>query len=247
MLSINPSLIGMDYKTLVSIVEHINRFYFLEISNYNIENKQYILSGTHNSLKLLEYIWETYTYTLDIINQLLKVESINEIHTLCKMEWETPLDDERLNGFTYLNLNIPHHTSYLNKCVSTFRSHFQDLFSKYPVSVLLLEHKYICNLNGRVFSCSKSCIEDLYKITRSEYLEKILDTEQYNTIDILIEICSYKSARSTQWITIQNTLIDELKVNHIMEISPKKILIKMIEKQFEHIEPKLNLDLEYLN
>ena len=94
-----------------------------------------------------------------------------------------PIDLER--GFAVIPLkgiDVPFHSTFLRSGVKPFRSFLLKKINKTSIDPGKLVGKYIPNVTAKPFEISKEYFEEVYKLTNSPRIAKVLeDWEKYET------------------------------------------------------------------
>jgi fatty acid synthase subunit beta, fungi type len=77
-------------------------------------------------------------------------------------------------------IDVPFHSAFLKPGVGSFRRCLHQYIAKENVDIKQLERKYIPNLTAKPFEVSKTYFEDVYRVTGSEVLKKVLDEVRYS-------------------------------------------------------------------
>lgn len=112
-------------------------------------------------------------------------EQLIEIISNCKKETlkkPTPIHLER--GFAVVPLkgiDVPFHSTFLRSGVKPFRSFLMKNIHKTSVDPSKLIGKYIPNVTAQPFEISKEYFEEVYKLTNSPRIAKVLeDWDKYS-------------------------------------------------------------------
>ncbi|WBW74907.1 fatty acid synthase beta subunit Fas1 [Schizosaccharomyces osmophilus] len=199
MVAANPSRVSPTFTdaALRFIVDHIGEQtkLLLEIVNYNVENQQYVVSGNLMSLCTLGHVLNFLkvqkidfqklieTLTLDQLKEQLSeiVEGCHE-KTLKQKEEQGHLELERGFATIPLKIDVPFHSSFLRGGVRMFREYLLRKISPHQINVSKLRGKYIPNLTAKPFEISKEYFQNVYELTGSQRIKKILQNwDQYNS------------------------------------------------------------------
>lgn len=206
MVSINPSRIGKTIEDLEKIVNAMNyNNHFVEIVNYNILNRQYIITGDIESLSKTISAFEN--------------DLSNSIH-LGRTKTSVVLS----------GIDLPFHSSYMTDRAKNFRSQLTSVFTEeYNYNALV--GKYIPNLTGKVFEISKQYAQLILDIDplNDSILHLYNDWDMYDNntraMIFFIELLTLQFCNKVKWIDTSE--IFEKNCNVVYEISPKPILTKM--------------------
>ena len=195
MIAVNPGRVSATFNqdALQFVVEKVasRTQWLLEIVNYNVENQQYVAAGDLRAL-------DTLTNTLNLIKiQKIDIVKLQESMSLEEVEGHLfeiideiskksiakpqPIELER--GFACIPLrgiSVPFHSSYLRNGVKPFKNFMKGCILKENVKADRLIGKYIPNLTAKPFEITKEYFQNVYDLTGSDKIKKILDNwEQY--------------------------------------------------------------------
>lgn len=190
MCAVNPSRISKTFneQALQYVVENIAEHtgWLLEIVNYNVANAQYVAAG---DLRALDCLTNVTNYLkqqrIDIqsLMQKMSMEDVRghlrEIIGECAKQTEAkpkPLDLQR--GFATIPLkgiDVPFHSTFLRSGVKPFRSFLLKKINKTSIDPAKLVGKYIPNVTAKPFQLTREYFEDVYKLTNSPKIGKILE------------------------------------------------------------------------
>lgn len=190
MCAVNPSRVSPTFNdaALRFVVDETSKRtgWLLEIVNYNVENQQYVTAGDLRGLDALTNVLNVIKLNkIDIVKlqQQLSIEEvtkhlyeiIDEVkqRTLAKPQ---PIELER--GFAVIPLkgiDVPFHSSYLMNGVKPFQRFLCKKIPKSSVKPQDLIGKYIPNLTAKPFELTKEYFTDVYNLTKSEKIKKIID------------------------------------------------------------------------
>lgn len=190
MCAINPTRVNPTFNdaALRFVVDEVasKTGWLLEIVNYNVENTQYVAAGDLRALDTLTNVLNVLklnkidivklqaSMSLDDVREHLK-EIIDEVskQSIAK---EQPIDLQR--GFAVIPLkgiSVPFHSSYLMSGVKPFQRFLCKKIPKSSVKPNDLINKYIPNLTAKPFEITKEYFEEVYELTKSEKIKKIID------------------------------------------------------------------------
>jgi enoyl reductase-like protein/acyl dehydratase len=211
MVSVDPSRLGKTVDDLHSVVNEVNeKGGFVQIVNYNVKGKQYILAGEISSLVDTLSGFEGTTYTT------LK-------RTRC--------------GIPLVGIDVPFHSRLLATKVDQFRDLLTNRsFTEANIDPALLNGRYIPNLVGIPFQLSEDFVKTCLDYCDSKILADMLDNwskmdDMEKTRLILIELLAYQFASPVQWIKTQETLFS-LGARQSIEVGPTPVLTRMMQKTF---------------
>ncbi|KAI5956395.1 FAS1 [Candida jiufengensis] len=190
MCAINPSRISATFNdaALRFVVEETSKRtgWLLEIVNYNVENQQYVAAGDLRCLDTLTNVLNVLKINkIDIVKlqEKLSIEEVTnhlyEIIDEVKIKSEQkpqPIELER--GFAVIPLkgiSVPFHSSYLMSGVKPFQRFLCKKIPKSSIKPHDLIGKYIPNLTAKPFELTKEYFENVYELTKSEKIKKIID------------------------------------------------------------------------
>lgn len=210
MISVNPARINKTFNQLKECVNHtFNLGEFVEIVNYNVLNKQYVVAGTIEGLQQMIRLFE-------------ENPSINPGKTRSSI---------MLHGIT-----VPFHSVKMKASAIEFKRIIQKtMLETYDYHCIV--HHYIPNLTGVLFDCSLEYLEIMRPYCDDSIINNIRDS--WNTLSLnsrcrlmFIELLSMQFCSNVQWIKTTDTISDI--VDTVYEIGPKPILTKMIQ---QHSKP----------
>ncbi|KAI5964258.1 FAS1 [Candida pseudojiufengensis] len=190
MCAINPSRISSTFNdsALRFVVEEVSKRtnWLLEIVNYNVENQQYVAAGDLRALDTLTNVLNVLKINkIDIVKLQEKLsieevikhlyEIIDEIKIKSELKPQ-PIELER--GFAVIPLkgiSVPFHSSYLMSGVKPFQRFLCKKIPKSSIKPHDLIGKYIPNLTAKPFQLTKDYFQNVYELTKSEKIKKIID------------------------------------------------------------------------
>ncbi|CAO3634037.1 unnamed protein product [Cunninghamella blakesleeana] len=256
MAAVNPARVSKTFNdtALRYVVDSIARISndVLEIVNFNVENWQYVAAGSLPNLDVLTNVLN-YIKTSDIdLKKLMETMPLEDVKkhlaeiingvlekTRAKQAASGHLKLER--GYATVPLpgiDVPFHSSFLLSGVAPFRSYLAKKFNPSDIDVAQLSSKYIPNLTAQPFSTKKEYIENVYNLTSSPRLAKVLKTwsdDKYVTpaqqqrlgYIILVELLAYQFASPVRWIETQDQLFKHFQIERLIEIGPSPTLSGM--------------------
>lgn len=190
MCAVNPSRISATFNdaALRFVVNEVaaKTGWLLEIVNYNVENQQYVTAGDLRALDTLTNVLNVIklnkidivklqeTMSLDQVREHLK-DIILEVAAQAEAKPQ-PIDLQR--GFAVIPLkgiSVPFHSSYLMSGVKPFERFLGKKIPRSSVKPKDLINKYIPNLTAKPFQITKEYFEEVYSLTKSEKIKKIID------------------------------------------------------------------------
>ena len=199
MCAVNPSRISKTFneQALQYVVENIAETtgWLVEIVNYNVANMQYVCAGDLRALDCMTNVLNVLKMQKIDIHQLMQEmsledvkEHLTDIITECKKKTDAkpqPVELER--GFAVIPLkgiDVPFHSTFLRSGVKPFRSFLLKKINKTSIDPAKLVGKYIPNVTAKPFEISKEYFEEVYKLTNSPRIAKVLEDwdkyENYN-------------------------------------------------------------------
>ena len=197
MCAVNPSRISKTFteEALQFVVENISEStgWLVEIVNYNVANMQYVCAGDLRALDIMTNVLNVLKMQKIDIQALLEQMSIEdvkeqlvEIINECRKKTEAkpqPIELER--GFAVIPLkgiDVPFHSTFLRSGVKPFRSFLLKKIHRTSIDPGKLVGKYIPNVTAKPFEISKEYFEEVYKLTGSPRIAKVLeDWEKYES------------------------------------------------------------------
>lgn len=190
MCAVNPSRVSPTFSetALRLVVSECSQItgWLLEIVNFNVANQQYVTAGDLRGLDTLTNVLNVIKLQkIDItkLQELMSLEEVKshlgEIIRECaakSVAKPQPIALER--GFAVIPLpgiSVPFHSSYLRSGVKPFKNFLAKRVPKNAVKPAALTSKYIPNLTAKPFEISKEYFQDVYDLTKSEEIKRILD------------------------------------------------------------------------
>ncbi|KAI9502453.1 acyl transferase domain-containing protein [Coemansia spiralis] len=255
MVSVDPSRVGADFdeETLKLVVYAIrdSRQQLLEISNYNIDGQQYVVSGTLSQLAVLRMVLNKISeqdgsataIDADSITQVVD-QLISDPAFASLADSADKFDPSALNSRATIQLvgiDVPFHSSQLLHRVNALKTALQKHIQPSKIDVSALCGNYIPNLTAQPFEISKKYFELVFKMTQSPILQKTLDQwddaylassskEKHLAAELLTELLAYQLALPVLWVQTQSQLLCEQGVRRIIEIGTSSILCGMASK-----------------
>lgn len=201
MIAVDPSRVGKTYIELQQCLKMTNEF--VEIVNYNVRDKQYVIAGTKTGLR-------------DVLSNF----ECNEQIDISKSR----------SGILLKGINIPFHSSYLKHKSDAFRS---ILYSAFTMSYdyTRLDGKYIPNLTGKPFHISQTYLQLMRAMDIENHNIKCLERDWDMHSDnerariMLVELLSLQFCNAVNWIDTTEYISNNVDI--VYEISPKSILLRM--------------------
>ncbi|RMD41851.1 hypothetical protein DV735_g3277, partial [Chaetothyriales sp. CBS 134920] len=190
MCAVNPSRISKTFneQALQYVVENVAETtgWLIEIVNYNVADMQYVCAGDLRALDCMTNVLNVLKLQkIDIqaLMQQLSLEDVKarlvEIIGECRKKTEAkpqPIELER--GFAVIPLrgiDVPFHSTFLRSGVKPFRSFLLKKIHKTSIDPQKLVGKYIPNVTAKPFEISKEYFEEVYKLTNSPRIAKVLE------------------------------------------------------------------------
>ena len=195
--ALRPNMFGLSDAEVVDYVADIaeRTGEFLEIVNFNVAGQQYAVAGTVAGLKALAADAQ-----------------------------------ERGGKRAYVEIpgiDVPFHSRVLRPGVPAFADKLDSLLPE-ELDVDALVDRYVPNLVARPFELTRDFAEAILDVVPSEPLKKLLDSGEFErqATDspaklarvLMIELLSWQFASPVRWIETQDLLINEAKVEHIVEV-----------------------------
>jgi len=195
MCAVNPSRISKTFneQALQYVIENVQEStgWLVEIVNFNVANLQYVCAGDLRALDTMTNVLNVLKQQKIDIQALMQSmsledvkEHLGEIISECKKKTEAkpqPIELER--GFAVIPLkgiDVPFHSTFLRSGVKPFRSFLLKKINRTSIDPAKLVGKYIPNVTAKPFEISKEYFEEVYKLTNSPRLAKVLeDWEKY--------------------------------------------------------------------
>ncbi|GMM38923.1 tetrafunctional fatty acid synthase subunit [Saccharomycopsis crataegensis] len=190
MIACNPSRVSktFDDAALRFVVDAVAKKtgWLLEIVNYNVENQQYVAAGDLRALDSLTNVLNVFKLKkIDIVKlqEQLSVEKITEYldditEEVSKQSLAKPQPIDLQRGFACIPLkgiSVPFHSSYLKGGVQPFKKFLLKKIPQKALNVDNLVNKYIPNLTAKPFEVTKEYFEDVYQLTGSETIKRVID------------------------------------------------------------------------
>ena len=199
MCAVNPSRIGKTFneQALQYVVENIAETtgWLVEIVNYNVANMQYVCAGDLRALDCMTNVLNVLKMQKIDIHELMQQMSLEDvkehlvdiIKEVRKKTDAKPKPIELERGFAVIPLkgiDVPFHSTFLRSGVKPFRSFLLKKINKTSIDPAKLIGKYIPNVTAKPFEISKDYFEEVYKLTNSPRIAKVLeDWEKYEQAD----------------------------------------------------------------
>ncbi|KAI8643676.1 fatty acid synthase [Parasitella parasitica] len=255
MVAVNPARVSRTFNdtALRYVVDSIARRGgdVLEIVNFNVENWQYVAAGALQNLDALANVLN-YIKTANIdLQKLMETMSLDDVKQHLTEIIDGAFEKTKLKqakGRVVLErghatvplpgIDVPFHSSFLLSGVTPFRTFLAKKFNPSDINVAQLTAKYIPNLTAQPFSTDKSYIEDVYRLTSSPRLAKVLKNwsdDKYVTAAqlqrlgyiLLIELLAYQFASPVRWIETQDQLFKTYQIERLIEVGPSPTLSGM--------------------
>lgn len=256
MAAVNPARVSKSFNdtALRYVVDSIARQSgdVLEIVNFNVENWQYVAAGSLPNLDVLTNVLNYIKMSNIDLQKLMETMPLEDVKkhlsemigealekTKAKQAKGGRIKLER--GFATVPLpgiDVPFHSSFLLSGVAPFRTYLAKKINPTYINVAQLSAKYIPNLTAQPFSTDKSYIENVYNLTSSPRLGKVLKNwsdDKYATpaqqqrlgYILLVELLAYQFASPVRWIETQDQLFKNFQVERLIELGPSPTLCGM--------------------
>ena len=195
MCAVNPSRISKTFneQALQYVVENIAETtgWLVEIVNYNVANMQYVCAGDLRALDCMTNVLNVLKMQKIDIHELMQQMSLEDvkehlvdiIKEVRKKTDAKPKPIELERGFAVIPLkgiDVPFHSTFLRSGVKPFRSFLLKKINKTSIDPAKLVGKYIPNVTAKPFEITKDYFEEVYKLTNSPRIAKVLeDWEKY--------------------------------------------------------------------
>jgi len=195
MCAVNPSRISKTFneQALQYVVENIAETtgWLVEIVNYNVANMQYVCAGDLRALDCMTNVLNVLKMQKIDIHELMQQMSLEDvkehlvdiIKEVRKKTDAKPKPIELERGFAVIPLkgiDVPFHSTFLRSGVKPFRSFLLKKINKTSIDPAKLVGKYIPNVTAKPFAITKDYFEEVYKLTNSPRIAKVLeDWEKY--------------------------------------------------------------------
>ena len=195
--ALRPNMFGLSDVEVVDYVAEIaaRAGEFLEIVNFNVAGQQYAVAGTAAGLDALAA----------------------DAH-------------ERGGERAYVDIpgiDVPFHSRVLRPGVPAFAEKLDSLLPE-ELDVDALVGRYVPNLVARPFELTRDFAASILEVVPAEAVQKLLDSGEFDTLAssaparlariLMTELLSWQFASPVRWIETQDLLINEAKVEHIVEV-----------------------------
>ncbi len=182
-----PHRAGINHSYLTELIEKIreNTGEFIQIVNFNVRNRQYVVAGKIEAIRALEEHFRTQLTFSENRPPLVEVPGID----------------------------VPFHSEVLRPGVAQFREALRENLPS-EISPELLEGKYIPNLLAEPFTLEREFVQKLAEATDfapetaallENYSEKIRKPKKFAR-EILIELLAWQFASPVRWIETQELM-----------------------------------------
>ncbi|KAJ2392673.1 fatty acid synthase alpha subunit Lsd1, partial [Coemansia sp. RSA 2611] len=235
-------------EVVAAVKKHSDFDGLLEIVNHNIRDAQYVVAGERVLLEALSLV-------LVSMSQLSGMPDNTELAMLAhksvclaaeRHSRDRQFELSRTRATTPVpGIDVPFHSSVLREGTWSFRKLLQSKIKPEHVSVKQLCNRYVPNLTARPFAISRAYIECVYKLTQSEPLAQLLESldeqrvaldpqyKQHVAYTLLVEVLSYQFASPVRWIETQDTIIEDLAVERVVEVGPGNVLANMFSRTLD--------------
>ncbi|KAM3582650.1 fatty acid synthase alpha subunit Lsd1 [Umbelopsis sp. WA50703] len=256
MAAVNPARVAKSFNdtALRYVVDAIavQSKDVLEIVNFNVENWQYVAAGSIPNLDVLTNVLNYLKVSKIDLQKLMETMPLEDVKKQLSEIIDGALEKARAkiaaHGRIQLErghatvplpgIDVPFHSSFLLSGVAPFRTYLAKKINPTYVDVNQLTGKYIPNLTAEPFSIAKSYIENVYNLTSSPRLGKVIKTwsddkfatagqQQRLAYTLLVELLAYQFASPVRWIETQDQLFKNFKVERLIELGPSPTLCGM--------------------
>ncbi|KAI9314935.1 fatty acid synthase [Dichotomocladium elegans] len=257
MAAVNPARVSKTFNdtALRYVVDSIARQSndVLEIVNFNVENWQYVAAGSLPNLDVLTNVLNFIKKSDIDLQKLMSTMPLEDVKkhlaeiidgALEKTNAKKAANGGRVileRGYATVPLpgiDVPFHSSFLLSGVAPFRTYLAKKINPTYINVAQLSKKYIPNLTAQPFNIEKSYIENVYNMTSSPRLGKVLKNwsdDKYATAGqqqrlgyiLLVELLAYQFASPVRWIETQDQLFKHFQVERLIELGPSPTLCGM--------------------
>ncbi|KAI8145418.1 fatty acid synthase [Fennellomyces sp. T-0311] len=256
MAAVNPARVSKTFNdtALRYVVDSIavQSNDVLEIVNFNVENWQYVAAGSLPNLDVLTNVLNYIKKSEIDLQKLMTTMPLEEVKKHLSEIIGGALDKTKEKiaksgrvklerGYATVPLpgiDVPFHSSFLLSGVAPFRTYLAKKINPTYINVAQLSAKYIPNLTAQPFSTDKSYIENVYNLTSSPRLAKVLKNwtdNKYSTPGqqqrlgyvLLVELLAYQFASPVRWIETQDQLFKHFQVERLIELGPSPTLCGM--------------------
>ncbi|KAJ2696776.1 fatty acid synthase alpha subunit Lsd1 [Coemansia sp. IMI 203386] len=251
MVAVNLSHVGSWFgetelaAVVAAIVKQNSNGGLIEVVNYNVRGKQYVVAGSLVQLSALRMVLDRLTTDSDIGAANSKQAIQSTVETVLAMgSVSTDVQPKRGRATIPLTgIDVPFHSSLLKSGVSSFRDILKQRICSEFVDYKQLIGQYIPNLTATPFEISKGYFEHVYQITGSSVIGDILDNWSIDAdiaensdkaaklaAALVIELLAYQFASPVQWIGTQEQLFNRFNISRLVEIGASPILCGMADK-----------------
>ncbi|KAA8642645.1 uncharacterized protein ATNIH1004_011590 [Aspergillus tanneri] len=190
MCAVDPSRLAKTFdeeglRYLVALIAS-ETGWLLEIVNHNVANSQYVCAGDLRALDCLSAVMGEVKQRPQDFQDVLQAERpLDEIRD-CVLSTvrqcasgirAKPLPIELQRGVATVPLrgiDVPFHSSFLAPGIAAFRACLHQYIDKDKLDADKLVGKYIPNLTARPFDVSEEYFRDVFRLTKSPIIAKIL-------------------------------------------------------------------------
>ncbi len=209
-----------DHLTQLAQAFEANGARLLEVVNYNVRGRQYVLAGDRVSLvafniALSKIAKNPTEASPDKISALIEA-SLKEAKGEALKSEGGYLDVTKVNNdhFVGLPVDVPFHSKQLLPGVGAFREVLDQRYPKEMHDIHKLVGRYIPNLVAKPFSLKKDFVQEVYDLTKSPVLGQVL--RDWDGISkspeklgraLLIELLAYQFASPVKWVETQEHVL----------------------------------------
>ncbi|KAJ2228362.1 fatty acid synthase alpha subunit Lsd1 [Coemansia sp. RSA 485] len=256
MVAVNPLRVGSWFSetelaaAVAAIAEQGSNRGLIEVVNFNVRDKQYVVAGSLSQLSALRMVLDRLAADTNKSDDNTEQRIQSAVEAVFAMG-PVSADAQPQRGQATVPLagiDVPFHSSLLKRGVSSFRSILKQRIRNELIDVKQLSQKYIPNLTATPFEVSKGYFERVYEITGSSVIGDILenwsdDKEIAEDSDkaaglaaaLVIELLAYQFASPVQWINTQDQLFNRFGIARLIEIGAAPVLCGMADKTLRSI------------
>ncbi|KAE8909307.1 hypothetical protein PF005_g3977 [Phytophthora fragariae] len=239
MVATNPSRVGPHFteEVMYKVVDGIEAASgkLLQIVNFNIQQRQYVVAGENVNLETLSLALAAFKAVKSTAPEgVEKVIAESLAHARARARKEKCEQSGR--PFTLVGIDVPFHSHELMGGVPSFRALLRTKFDPQMLErqLPLLVNRYIPNLVAAPFSLESSYFKEVYQAATSPFLAEMLDPMQLQlttkaqlTHRLVVELLAYQFAVPVQWIKTQALLFSKSGVHRFVETDTAPTLTNM--------------------
>ncbi|EGZ22870.1 hypothetical protein PHYSODRAFT_324166 [Phytophthora sojae] len=193
----------------------------LQIVNFNIQQRQYVVAGENVNLQTLSLAlaaFKALKSTAPVEEEEVIAESLAQARARkekCEQSGRPFTLSRDLATTPLVGIDVPFHSRELLGGVPSFRAMLRTKFDPWVLErqLSLLVNRYIPNPVATPFSLERSYFEEVYQATKSPFLAEVLDPMQLQLTTkaqpahlLVVELLAYQFAVPVQWIKTQALL-----------------------------------------